>query len=501
MRAQLLHLSGPQRGQTHTYSQTKLLLGSAPNADVRFPPGAVLGNHAQIEFVEPECNFHLAALDGQVFVNYREVREVILEPNDLIELGLGGPKLRFRIHYDPGSVCKPVHQMLTDALDVGGVSGLFASGWTLQRDLFRHSSLFVKVAAFVLVVLVAFGSAYLGGALGTRRTATKQEALRRQQSDAVAAQMLAMRDQLRKQLNEFRREQAGHASRAELDALRSDLARRAEVVDALVASDDALRKVLDEYSRGVCLIHGVYTFLMPAEGASIPVVGPDGDPLTLEYIGSGFLGASDGRIITNRHVAEPWWNNAMVAPLLAQNLTPAFLKLTASFPGRPPAPIDPATIKLSTDGVDIAVLRVAPDPVRGVPVLPLYAGDVSGFRGGRVIVLGYPTGLNAVLARAEPDVVTEILAKVSDTDELLAALSDRSLITPVITQGALNEVRDRRLVYDAETTSGGSGGPVFGPDGTVIGVNFAITRDFGGSNFGVPIKFARILVETTTPSP
>ncbi len=64
----------------------------------------------------------------------------------------------------------------------------------------------------------------------------------------------------------------------------------------------------------------------------------------------------------------------------------------------------------------------------------------------------------------------------------------------MITQGALNEVMERRLVYDAETTAGGSGGPVFGPDGTVIGVNFAVTRDFAGSNFGVPIHFARELL-------
>ena len=49
----------------------------------------------------------------------------------------------------------------------------------------------------------------------------------------------------------------------------------------------------------------------------------------------------------------------------------------------------------------------------------------------------------------------------------------------------------------AETTSGGSGGPVFSPDGTVIGVNSAITRDFDGSNFGVPIDFASRLLPSS----
>jgi S1-C subfamily serine protease len=86
------------------------------------------------------------------------------------------------------------------------------------------------------------------------------------------------------------------------------------------------------------------------------------------------------------------------------------------------------------------------------------------------------------------------LGKVNDTRALLRELAGLRLVRPVVTQGALNDVTPGKLVYDAETTSGGSGGPVFGPDGTVIGVNFAITRDFDGSNFGVPIRFARALL-------
>ncbi len=172
-------------------------------------------------------------------------------------------------------------------------------------------------------------------------------------------------------------------------------------------------------------------------------------------------------------------------------MIPEFTHLTATFPGKQPVVVDPMTIRLSADDVDVAVLKVT---VQDVPVLPLFAGDARTVRGGRVIVLGYPTGLNAVLARADPDLVAEVLANATDTTGLIAELAHRGAISPVITQGALNEVREKKLVYDAETTSGGSGGPVFGPDGTVIGVNFAITYDFDGSNFGVPIRFARTLI-------
>ena len=69
-------------------------------------------------------------------------------------------------------------------------------------------------------------------------------------------------------------------------------------------------------------------------------------------------------------------------------------------------------------------------------------------------------------------------------DEILASVA----------RFCLNEVKDRKLVYDVSTASGRSGGPVFGPKGTLIGVNFAITRNLGDSNFGVPIRFARALL-------
>jgi S1-C subfamily serine protease len=51
-----------------------------------------------------------------------------------------------------------------------------------------------------------------------------------------------------------------------------------------------------------------------------------------------------------------------------------------------------------------------------------------------------------------------------------------------------------KIVYDAATTSGGSGGPLFNRDGKVIGVNFAILKGFGGSNLAVPARYATELL-------
>ena len=79
--------------------------------------------------------------------------------------------------------------------------------------------------------------------------------------------------------------------------------------------------------------------------------------------------------------------------------------------------------------------------------------------------------------------------------DVLQELAPRGAISPIITQGALNEIAGGKLVYDAETASGGSGGPVVALDGSVIGVNFAVTRDFHGSNFGAPIRHVRDLLD------
>jgi S1-C subfamily serine protease len=76
-------------------------------------------------------------------------------------------------------------------------------------------------------------------------------------------------------------------------------------------------------------------------------------------------------------------------------------------------------------------------------------------------------------------------------------LARRKLIRPSVTQGHLGVVSPDQLVYDAQTTHGGSGGPVFDSSGKVIGVNFAILSGFSGSNFAVPISRAAKMLETS----
>lgn len=298
-------------------------------------------------------------------------------------------------------------------------------------------------------------------------------------------------DDLKAQLQACRREHERQVSDSEVETLRAELRQYAELANQDADRKVAMQQAMNTYSQGVCLIHGIFTLNESLDGKLIPVADPEGNQLRLEYLGSGFLVSKHGDIVTNRHIAEPWWNNESVAPLLQRGLKPTFVRLTATFPSREPISVDPRTIRVSDDGVDLAVVRA---PVRDVPILPLSDRDPQELRGQRLMLMGYPTGLSALLARAESEVVSQALAEATDTTTLIDALSKRRAITPVITHGTLNDATGHKLIYDAVTTSGGSGGPVFGSDGQVIGVNFAILRDFQGSNFGVPIRFVRPLL-------
>jgi S1-C subfamily serine protease len=492
VRAQLLHLSGPWRGRTKTYADARLLIGSDPAAQVRFPARAgVAPRHAEIVFERAGCAFWVRPIDGKVFVNRREIEEAILEPDDLLEIGIGGPRLRFGIYVPEGTVCKPVRQMLHDARAVGKESGAVAFGSSLTRDLLTHASLRVKIGVPLAVLAILMPVAFLAGWLGGRPA--RSLAIRAQQRSSAVRDALA---DLRAELDALREAQPA-PTREEVDALRAELAAHTRALERLAAEDAAVRRIHAELARSVCLIHGIYGFAAAHDGGEEWLESADGERLQVEYLGSGFLATAQGHVITNRHVAAPWTEVPEQQRVIELGFEPRFVRLVAIFPEREAVAIDPSGTRLRDDEIDVAVVRVAIDGVAPLPLplpLPLSTEDPGGLAGKRVLLAGYPTGVGALLAKADAAIARRLTAGGADLTGIVAGLIAERAIAPSITQGALGAVLPTKLVYDAETTSGGSGGPVFGPDGTVIGVNFAVLQGFGGSNFGVPIRFARELL-------
>jgi S1-C subfamily serine protease len=169
------------------------------------------------------------------------------------------------------------------------------------------------------------------------------------------------------------------------------------------------------------------------------------------------------------------------------------VEMTAYFPGVPHG------IAINTERIsaaaDVAVLKADVSGL-GMKQIALADGRRAAVSGGPVVLLGYPTALDAILARAGAETLRSIAtASKGDPKQVIEELARRNLIRPITTQGHIGDVLPNKIVYDAQTTSGGSGGPLFNIDGKVIGINFAMVREFGGSNFAIPISYGNVLLK------
>jgi S1-C subfamily serine protease len=114
-----------------------------------------------------------------------------------------------------------------------------------------------------------------------------------------------------------------------------------------------------------------------------------------------------------------------------------------------------------------------------------------------VVVLGYPTGMRALIARVDPDYV-DVLVERGEVGfwDLARGLSTGGYIKPLATAGVVGQITSGFVVYNADTTHGGSGGPVLNLDGSVVAVNTAIVPEFTGSNIGVTASYVITLLDS-----
>jgi S1-C subfamily serine protease len=174
--------------------------------------------------------------------------------------------------------------------------------------------------------------------------------------------------------------------------------------------------------------------------------------------------------------------------------------LAAGFEGRMmrflgylPGVAEPFDLELvsASDEADLALLCCVVGSE--AEYLPLAEGRPE--PGEAVLVIGFPLGIRALMARTRPEFVEGLRnAGVTDFWEIAERLSRAGHVTPLASRGIVGQVTTQNVVYDAETTSGGSGGPVLSLDGQVVAINAAILPEFGGSNLGVPSARARELL-------
>jgi S1-C subfamily serine protease/DNA-binding NarL/FixJ family response regulator len=323
-----------------------------------------------------------------------------------------------------------------------------------------------------------------------------------------ASEAAETREALKAQSDELRQKIAD-AGDADGTALKQQLQETQTRLSRLETEGRVAETIVHTYGSSICLLHVVVEFHDKDSGELIRVspdadaktqaagtvsveTGGTGPPLQLDVFGTGFL-VGDGRLLTNHHVAEPWWGSDELKQLVDQGASPFVASYTAYFPGTFQG--DAAKLDRISSHADLATLKLeAPAPPHS-PRLELDDRSTASVAGDPVVLIGYPTGIEGILARAGDDTTEKVTENAHQVTQVVSRLAAQRLIRPTTTQGHIGDVLKDKIVYDAATTSGGSGGPLFNRDGKVIGVNFAILNNFGGSNLAVPIRYADELVK------
>jgi len=329
---------------------------------------------------------------------------------------------------------------------------------------------------------------------------------KRLREDPANGDLLQQKETLERQ-TETLRQKMSQPDGSDVTELRRQLDETTARLSKIEGQSQAAETVIRSYASSVCLLHVSVAFNEKDSGRRLrygginsdgtPLKDSDGNPVyttegrgpevRADFFGTGFI-VGEGRILTNHHVVQPWWQNDELAGTLQQGLEPVIAEMMAYFP----AAANGIAVGISqiSQEADLALVHGDLSEL-GRPSLKLNPGKDAAVSGEALISLGYATGLDAILARAGDQTVEQIV-KVSGGEPklVLAELARRKLIRPLVTQGHVGDVLPDKIVYDAQTTSGGSGGPLLVRDGEVIGVTFAVVRGFGGSNFGVPIRYA-----------
>jgi len=397
-----------------------------------------------------------------------------------------------------------------------------SDAFTLDRRLkIGFGAVFVLAAAMALIYFLFARSAEKGILRANAIISRLEGGLIRQQdliaearklrSDPGAAPVAPVsKDELKKQADDLKSKMVD-ANTDEVAVLQKQLEDTNARLKRIEKEGTAGAGMISVDVQSVCLLHVAVAFrhsggkrlryaginnkgepLQDSEGNPILTLEGTGPEVKFDIFGTAFLAGPDGRVVTNRHVAEPWWKNDELNEITSQGFQPEISVIRAYFPGDSRA--FHAEIQHISKEADLAAMRVDMQGLKRT-ILALDSGKGGAATGEPIVVMGYATGLAAILARTDEDTAQQILSRGgNDVSQVLDELARRGLIRPLITQGHIGDVLTDKIVFDAQTTSGGSGGPLFNQQGKVIGVTVAVLKGFGGSNFGIPIRFSQPLL-------
>ena len=507
VRAFLENLTGPSRGRVTWLVSDHIIICVGADRVLRAVPESSKANKtgARARLSWSATTYEMEAVsDSDIWVNGRRVGTAHLLHGDMIEFGDDGPMSRFRLCDQVFPTRWSVEEILSDAVAYARTSrrpirsrlshALFESA---RRILLETTLVFRVTVIVALIALTIFVTGQYRNDIEIQRT-LREDALRIE----VIASTLA----------EAREEALTATELATLsDQLELRLVTSADRLSELERRLGASGRVISDSTASVAFLQGAYGLRQKESGKFLrhvldpdgrplqtplgqPLVDPDGAgaPMEFQFTGTGFVLKNGGYLVTNRHVVLPWMGGERAQAFEQSGLEPEMLKFVAYLPGLT-APVD-AELLAYSDTADLALLTLEPAATMGRGLI--LAQDVPDI-GDEVILIGFATGLRALLAQAGREFLASLEEK-GETDfwTIATRLSEEDRIAPLASRGIIAQITQKTVIYDAETTVGGSGGPALDSNGHVVAVNAAILPEFGGANIGVPVLEVRRLLET-----
>ncbi len=502
--ASLEHLTGPARGTV------SWLLG--PVLDVSLSKKHVIHiTESSDDIVQDRIiarlqhiddSYHIKACnDYPLWINGHRVTDKQLHQRDLIEFGDTGPLSRYLLHWQGGRVRKSVTDMVIDFIDYARVSRkpkmrrLIAAFRDFFHDFAMETTVFFRICVIVALVtlaVVAFQQ-------------NRSSRILQEQAESSALQLESFARTLTRTNQEVLRPSDLNKLRQELGHSLSAAAERLEVLEK---RSDASTRIIAKATPAVVFLQGSYGFrdtesgrmlryliddeghpLFSLHGQPLFTLDGDGEIAKRQFTGTALVVSVSGTLLTNRHVALPW--EVDTGTLITElNLQPELIKFIGYLPDNTKS-FEVQLLKTSED-VDLAVLSTS-QVADGLSHLNLTT--IKPQPGDEVVVMGYPTGLRSMLAQTGDEFLAELENdKNLDFWAVAERLAKSKFIRPLASRGIVGQLTTATIVYDAETTHGGSGGPVLDINGDVVAINTAIIPEYGGSNFGIPVEYARRLL-------
>ena len=503
----VIHISSGEDRHTEILTDERIRIGNSESADLKLrssslPKHSTNGN--LLELVRRDGSYHVVAFDTSLEVTKNSAEFVIgdeIQDGDEIRVAGSDLILQFfpirslpavvpsgskETHVAPFIEAAAIESAATARRDDAKV---FLREFT--RELVREINPSTKLITLAIAMALVGGVLYIGFSMYKEL----------QRSRRLIGDLGAQLDQTKQQSTKLN------------DQL-TDLGRaNKEIRDSLSLAV----KLRSEYGRGVCLISGSFYFVEAGTGRPLrypeaqtnesgaatqttdqqAALTPEGHAAIAEYefVGTGFY-VGHGFVLTNRHIAQPWRADDRAQSLTTVKSQPRLKKLTAYFPDYPQAINLKYLAVAPKDDLSVCSLDLPVIP-ETIPLLPLETDPDAVAVGKTVVMMGYPSGPDRLLALLDDAESRGIQQRYGSLDALLGYLAETKHIQPLTTQGNITDLDVRRIAYDARTAEGGSGAPLFGPSGRVIGVNFAVFTENQASNFAVPIRFSLPLLERT----